>query len=315
MNMNTNDYIDNVAKELNSKASECLNNVSAITKQLNSFIDGNLEISDKGIEERLDYLIANFTITLDLPIPIDLHIIRARKFEEGKDEKPCFEDVSKLSYPPESFAPLGRCNKKGKSIFYACVCVNKSACRNNVAFSEVNALAGERINLLESKSTKIINLRYVGIWNHVVRNVKPYFLHEEQWKAYHDAYTRMEVKFHKDLLGAYYLCDAFFADILRRKGSERLYKVTSTLTAMYLEGTEADGILYKADGILYTSVKSEGSPVVALSTEAVDAKLVHISTESCEVLKDYGYAQYSTKILYKGSIEEGDTNITWYKIK
>lgn len=308
MNMNTNDYIDNVATELNKKALECLNNVSAITKQLNSFIDGNLEISDKGIEERLDDLIGNFTITLDLPMPIDLHIIRARKFEEGKDEKPCFEDVSKLSYPPEGFAPLGRCNKKGKSIFYACVCVGESACRNNVAFSEVNALAGERINLLKSKSTKTINLRYVGIWNHVVRNVKPYFLHELQWEAYLDAYTGMEDKFHKDLLGAYYLCDAFFADILRRKGSERLYKVTSTLTAMYLESAEADGILY-------TSVKSEGSPVVALSTEAVDAKLVHISTESYEVLKDYGYAQYSTKILYKGSIEEGDTNITWYKIK
>lgn len=308
MNMNTNDYIDNVATELNQKALECLNYVSAITKQLNSFIDGNLEISDKGIEERLDDLIGNFTITLDLPIPIDLHIIRARKFEEGKDEKPCFEDVSKLSYPPEDFAPLGRCNKKGKSIFYACVCVDESACRNNVAFSEVNALAGERINLLKSKSTQTINLRYVGIWNHVVRNVKPYFLHEAQWETYHDAYTCMKDKFHKDLLGAYYLCDAFFADILRRKGSERLYKVTSTLTAMYLEGTEADGILY-------TSVKSEGSPVVALSTKAVDTKLVHISTESFEVLKDYGYAQYSTKILYKGSIKEGEKNITWDKIK
>ena len=302
--MKTNEYIDNVAVELNPKALECLNKVSAITKQLNSFIDGNLEISDKGIEERLDYLIASFTITLDLPIPPGLHIIRARKFEEGKDKEPCFEKVSELLYPPADYASLGRCNKKGESIFYACVCIDESACRSNVAFSEVNALEGERINLLKSKFTETINLRYVGIWNHVVRSAKPYFLDDGQWEAYVDVYKRMEDKFHKDLLGAYYLCDAFFADILRRKGSERLYKVTSTLTAMYLESGNADGILY-------TSVKSEGSPVVALSTTAADTKLVHISTESCEVLKDNGYAQYSTKILYTGTIDESNGSINW----
>ena len=304
MDMNTNEYIDNVAAKLNPKALECLNNVSAITKQLNSFIDGNLEISNKGIKERLDYLIGYLTITLDLPIPPGLHIIRARKFEEGKDKEPCFEKVSELLYPPADYASLGRCNKKGESIFYACVCVDESTCRSNVAFSEVNALEGERINLLKSKFTETINLRYVGIWNHVVRIAKPYFLGDYQWKYYIDAYKYMERKFDKDLLGAYYLCDAFFANILRRKGSERLYKVTSRLMAMYLESG-------KADGILYTSVKSEGSPVVALLSKAADAKLVHISTESCEVLKNYGYAQYSTKILYIGTIAESNGCINW----
>ena len=296
-------YIDNVAREFNSTADSRLNEVSTIIKQLNDFIEGKSELSTKGIEERLDELIGYYTITLDLPVPEDLKILRAKKFEEGKDEKPCFSRVDELSYPPSKYVALGRCNKKSESIYYACLYSSESSGNHHVAFSEVNAIKGDRVNVLRSEFNGNVHLRYIGIWNHVFRDIQPNILSLNQWLYYKKVYKYMQNKFDTDLFVSYQICDAFFADILRCKGSKKLYKVTSILSAMFLESG-------KADGILYTSVKSEGSPVVALSTKAVNDKLKHISTESFEIKEDYGYSKFRAKNLYSGTIE-GSGKINW----
>jgi len=305
---NIKEQIEANADFLNPNHNSNLNDVSTFIHQLNNFIDGKLELSVKGIEERLDLLIGYYTLTLDFPQPKGIKILRARKFEEGsRDNNPYFKKVDQLSYPPSKFSSLGRCNKKGESVFYGCLYTDEIKGGINVAFSEINALESERINILKSISTDTINLRYIGIYNHIFRDLKPYFLNDGVWEDLKAVDAYMKKKFEEDIFLAYQLCDAFFADILRRKGSEKLYYVTSVLSAMYLESG-------KADGILYTSVKSEGSPVVALSICAVHSKIKYVKTESFEIVKSYGYAKYRAKKLYDGEIEKS-YNIKWTPVQ
>jgi len=118
------------------------------------------------------------------------------------------------------------------------------------------------------------------------------------------AYKYQEDKFSKNVFLAYVLCDAFLSDILRRKESGNLYKVTSRLFSIYTADPEVDGIIY-------TSVKSEGDPVVALKTESVDTKLRHVSCDSYRILHDYRYAKYEAFHTYCGSIN--NNAIIWVK--
>lgn len=298
-------FIDDKAEDMNPIPQDCLNKASTIVAQLNDFIDIKLELSKEVIEEHLDKLIGYYSITLDLPITVGCKILRARKFEEGKDNEPCFEQVGELLNPPVEDAPLGRCNKQNESVFYGCIYFDEKKGGVDVAFSEVNALKGERVNLLRSQTIKNINLRYIGIWNHIFRDAKPYFLDDSTWEYYKLVDRYMQAKFEEDVFTSMQICDAFFADMLRRKSTARLYKVTSVLASIYLEGKYADGIFY-------TSVKSEGSPVVALKSIDLVDKIKFMSAESYEIQESYGYSKYSANKLYNGSIET-EGKISWSK--
>ena len=298
--------IDDSADKFNAISNHELSKVSTFIKELNGFISGTISLSHNGIEERLDYLIGYFTLTLDIQFSKKSFILRARKFEDGRDKNPCYKTTAELSYPPKNYVKLGRCNKDRESIFYGCLCGNE-ATGTETAFSEVRARQYERINVLRSEATEKLNLRFIGIWDHVLRDSKPYFLSDETWDLYKEVHKYMDNKFSYELFKSFLLCDAFFADIFHRKGTKKLYEVTSILSGMFLEGDKAEG--GKADGILYASVENKGFPVVALSTKAVDDKLKHISAVCYEILGDYGYAQYKVKKLYDGLID-GNT-IKW----
>jgi len=285
------------AKEMNPKALYCCNSVSIIIKQLNDYIDGRNNLNEERIASLLDHLVGYYTITLDIPLDTGLKILRAVKFD-NLDKKPCFSEVSRLSYIPknsEITSSIGRLNKYGKSMFYGCLYFNDDFGGYNVAFSEVNALKNERINILKSKATAEIKVNYVGIYDYIKRESKPYFLSAEMYSYFKDVYEYEEKKFDKYVFVAFQLCDAFFSDILRRKESDRLYIVTSILASHFLEGG-------RVDGLIYTSVKAEGSPVIAINPLSVDRKISHKEAVSFEIQENYGYAMYKANPLYQGVV-------------
>ncbi|MEA1972400.1 MAG: hypothetical protein U9N34_03775 [Candidatus Cloacimonadota bacterium] len=285
------------AKEMNPKALYCCNSVSIITKQLNDYIDGRSNLNEERIACLLDHLVGYYTVTFDIPLDAGLKILRAVKFD-NLDKKPCFSEVSRLSYIPKDSkitSSIGRLNKYGKSIFYGCLYFNDNFGGYNVAFSEVNALKNEKINILKSEATAEIKVNYVGIYDYIKRESKPYFLSEETYLYFKAVYEYEEKMFDKYVFVAFQLCDAFFSDILRRKESDRLYIVTSILASLFLEGD-------KVDGLIYTSVKAEGSPVIAIKPSSVDSKISHKEAISFEIQENYGYAMYKANPLYQGVV-------------
>lgn len=285
------------AEEMNPNALHCCNSVSIITKQLNDYIDGKINLDKERIASLLDHLVGYYTITLDIPLDNGLKILRAVKFN-NLEKKPCFSELSRLSYIPQNskITPsIGRLNKHGKSIFYGCVYFNDNFGGYNVAFSEVNALKNEKINILKSETIAEIKVNYVGIYDYIKRESKPYFLSEEMYSYFKAVYEYEETTFDKYVFVAFQLCDAFFSDILRRKESDRLYLVTSILASHFLEGD-------RVDGLIYTSVKAEGSPVIAIKPASVDSKISHKKAVSFEIQENYGYAMYRANPLYQGVV-------------
>jgi len=285
------------AKEMNPNALHCCNSVSIITKQLNDYIDGIINLNKERIASLLDHLVGYYTITLDIPLDNGLKILRAVKFN-NLEKKPCFSELSRLSYIPQNsnITPfIGRLNKYGKSIFYGCLYFNDNFGGYNVAFSEVNALKNEKINILKSETSAEIKVNYIGIYDYIKRESKPYFLSEEMYSYFKAVYEYEEKMFDKYVFAAFQLCDAFFSDILKRKESDRLYIVTSILASHFLEGD-------RVDGLIYTSVKAEGAPVIAINPLSVDSKISHKKAVSFEIQENYGYAMYKANPLYQGVV-------------
>ena len=291
------ELIDRKASEMNPDALYRCDSVSIIIKQLNDYIDGEINLNKERITFLLDHLVGYYTITLDIPLDAGLKILRAVKFD-NLVEKPCFRKVSRLSYIPKNskiIPSTGRLNKYGESIFYGCVYFDDSFGGYNVTFSEVNALKNEKINILKSETTAEIKVNYVGIYDYIKRESKPYFLSEEMYLYFKAVYEYEEKMFGKYVFVAFQLCDAFFSDILRRKESDRLFIVTSILASHFLAGD-------RVDGLIYTSVKAEGSPVIAIKPLSVDSKISHKEAVSFDIQENYGYAIYKASPLYQGIV-------------
>ncbi len=301
--------IDKKAHEMNSNSLYHLEEISKYIKQLNLYIDGILQLSSSELESKLEYLVGFFTITLEHPIDAGLKFLRAVKYQEEIDTTfPCYEEVSRLSYIPKdsSITPnIGRLNKQGDSIYYGCIFFNDKFGGYNVAFSEVNALEYDRINILKSTTTQGLMLNLIGFMDYIFRESKPYFISDDTYEYYKKMYEYMEAKFDPNLFVAFQLCDAFFADILNSKESGKLYDITSVLASIFLDGE-------RSDGLLYASVQAKGSPVVALKTSAIDNKVKHQSAECFEIIKYYGYAKYHAKQICTGTIEKN--NISWKRV-
>ncbi len=298
-------YIDKVAKEHNNNALKHCNIVSKYVEQLNNYISGDIELSEKRIEILLDELIGYYSITLDTTLAIGTDIVRAVKFEEIDTAKPYYKKVERLSYIPRRLShksKLGRLNRSKEVIFYGCIS-NKNDDGISVALSEVRALENEKINILKSKLTKELKITYIGVFDYYKRDVEPPFNVHPHFKL---AYNYQKEKFDEYLMVANQICDAFFSDILRRKHHDRLYKVTSILSSLFLEGN-------RTDAIFYSSVQAEGSPVLAIKPSAVDEKLEHIEALSMSINKDYGYAIYNASITHIGRVV--GEKIKWKKMR
>ncbi|ADD67345.1 hypothetical protein Dacet_0547 [Denitrovibrio acetiphilus DSM 12809] len=304
LDKNITDLIDIKAKEMNPNAEYCSNEVSTYINQLNSFIDGALYLDSVQIKSLLDRLVGYYTITLEIPIDQGLKIARAVKYDVISD-KPCFENVSRLSYIPKDAGvkpSIGRLNKHGESIYYGCIYFNDTFGGINVVFSEVDAIKSENINVLKSESTEELKVYYIGIYDYIRRDSRPYFLTHETYEYFKSVYEYAESKLDEFVFMAFKLCDAFFSDILRRKKSDKLYIVTSILGALFLESPNIDGLIYN-------SVAVEGSPVIALKPESVDKKIVHKTATAFFIQARYGYGMFKAKRVNQGVVN-GD-KIDW----
>jgi len=298
-------YIKKVAKHHNKDAQIHCNKVSRYVNQLNHHIAGHIELSDKRIEILLDELVGFYTITLDTTLDIGTHIVRARKFEELNSEKPYYTTTEKLSCIPKHLSHLssrGRLNKEGEVIFYGCIS-NKNDEGFNVAFSEVRALEGETLNLLKSKLVKELKVTYIGVFDYYKRGIAPPFKVHPHFRL---AYNYQKKMFDEYLMVAHQICDAFFSDILRRKGNDRLYQVTSVLASLFLEGN-------RIDAIFYASVQAETSPILAIKPSVIGEKLKHIDAVSVFINRNYGYAVYNASITHKGKVI--GEKIIWEKME
>lgn len=276
---------------------------SVYISQLNGHINGTCELTKHEIMSKVDYLAGCMTITLDQPIN-KLEFLRVRLCEAQN-----FTNVDDLSYikkTSSTFPKAGRLNLTGQALFYASVAVKQDDTALRVVLSEAQAKQLDNLNVMRSHqvSGTDLYLRIIGIWDQVRRNEKPYYLSQGTFDYYTEARKYMAKQFSRELLFAYELTDRFFADILSREGNERLYQVTSALSNVFL--TE------KCDGVLYSSVKAKGEPVVALKPQVVDDKLEHQFATEVLIDKSFGYEYYQFRTLAKtSSIGKQSGKLEW----
>ncbi len=276
---------------------------STYIRQLKNHISGTCILPNHEIKTKVDYLAGCLTITLDNPIQ-DLEFLRVRICEGQKFDN--IDDLSYIKQSKETFPKAGRLNQTGQALFYASVAVKQDDTALRVVLSEAQAKELDRLNVLRSHQVtgSDINLQMIGIWDQVKRDEKPYYLNKDTFDYYKMAREYMVQKFDPKLLLAYELTDRFFADILSREGSERLYQVTSSLSNVFLSG--------KSDGVLYSSVQAKGEPVVALTPQTVDDKLAHQFATDVVIDKSFGYEFFQFKTLAKtASIGRKSGKLEW----
>ncbi|MBM7072169.1 hypothetical protein JQC92_09035 [Shewanella sp. 202IG2-18] len=292
--------IDSKAEDLNRQG-DLAGYVASKIDLLNAYIDQQIELSESQIEDMLSELVGFFSTSLHIPLEPGLKILRARAYKTMQLE----QNVSQLSYIAEEYsdkAGIGRLNEQGHPVYYGCIYFSGNG-GVNVAFSESNSKVGDTVNVLRSELSDVINVYYVGIYDHVRRQSKPRFMPEEMFDLFCKVNQYQEKKYTNSVFLAHILCDAFLSDILRRKENGNLYKVTSKLLYIFTEDN-------RTDGIIYTSVKSEGDPVVALKISMVDDKMVHNSCDCYRIEHDYGYALYKAAHTHTGSIQSNNL-VTW----
>ncbi len=255
--------------------------VSNIIKDLNSFIDDKKCFTKMEIKNMLSDLV-QYRVVLDIPLPKDTLLLRGVRIGDAR-KYPENAEVSRISYIPKDKAhkaQLGRCNKVGNPIYYACIA--NSIKNVNVPFSEINTKEQEHINILISKTFKNLNLRFIGLYDYYKRGTTPPFKVHDFFEEVHQYYIDTH---DETLLSAIELCDSFFCDILRRKGHCKLYEVTSILSDLFMDTKEVDGLIYP-------SVETEGSPNIAIRPSSVDEKISHKEVKIFLIQKVYGYSKY-----------------------
>ena len=279
-----------------------LNVVSDIIKQLNKFINEEVELSDKGIDELLGILI-QYRVVLDIPIPVDTMLLRGVKFEDPTKYLDKYTNTSRISYIPKDIsykAKLNRFNKNNQPMYYGNIA--KSILNANVVFSEIEAKENEFINLLISKTSEELKVRYIGLFEYYRRGTQPPF---DVHSFFKDVFYYYQKTHEKELLTAIELCDTFFSDITTREGSERLYVVTATLSNILLEDKQVDGLIYP-------SVVAADELNLVLKPNSVDAKVHHKNVYIKRLSKDYGYSIYYAIDYNDGNVDKNN-DISWKK--
>lgn len=290
-------------KAQNEDPDKTLEYVVEYISQLNKHVSDEITLSSYEIEQKLDYLIGCTTITLDLPLN-NLEFLRARKLEGNSFKH--LDDLSYIKLPSDKFPQIGRLNSLGQPLFYAALKVRKCDKALDVVLSEADARDLDKFTILLSsqKDGTDITLRILGIWNDVRIGIKPFYMDSTVFQYYLATYEKIVSQFPAKLLKAYQLTDRFLADIISRKGSSRLYEITSVASSIMLS---SDNI----DGILYSSVKANGEPVVALTPFTVDNKIEHSRATEVFVEKHLGYEFYNYKTEHIGSITPTSGSIVW----
>jgi hypothetical protein len=306
--------LDQKITELNSRPELQLNRAFSVVRRLEEHLQG-IALRPGQLEHLIDELFF-YVVMLPVPIPLDEKAVftRAVRYEEARGIG--YEQVSRLSYihPKSGVAqPVGRMNKKDRPVFYASK--GEGANALGAVLSEMAARPGEVYNVLFSEtapfeppepppelSPNVLRVMPVGVFDYYRRGLNdPFGLHQD----YRDCYEYFREKTHPAGMLAMQLVDAFLTDILKRKGTELLYSVTSLIPAEIESDT-------RIDGVLYPSVEFEGFPNVALKTAAAELKLKHVRAISLRVIERYGYGIFATETIGVGAVVGG--RIAWGKL-
>ena len=184
--------IDSKLKDISINPLDECKYISSATKDLNCFIEGSLELSHKNIEITLINFI-QYGVYLDIPLEKGTTILRAVRYSGKSINKPYYKKLDRLSYIKKSskvIPSIGRMNKEKTSMYYGCLSTDIKSV--NVAFSEVNTLNYEHINILKSTINKEIKVRYIGILDYYRRGIAPPFkvhpLFKDMWEYYKKTY-------------------------------------------------------------------------------------------------------------------------------
>jgi len=307
------EFIINRTSISQEEAIKELKEVSIIIKQLSNFINRNLELSSNAIEMKIKRLISHFTINLIYELDSNIAFRRARKFEEENSITPyCFNNIQDLSYIPDekkSIIPLGRFNKKEESRFYTTIhYADTKEQFFQTAISEINGDKLDYINILDSIPTKRFNVIYIGIFDYFIRNKEfPKFIKEEE-KVFSDIFNNFKEKCIEnnlpELYKSYILCSSFFSDIIKRKGNDRLYKVTSVIASRLLLSETTDAIVYE-------SVQVTDEPSIVIKTDIVHTNITHKDAYCFKVNENLGYGIYDINLINECEIV--DNKLEWEK--
>lgn len=298
------EVLDSKCAELSTRPALHLERVFSVIRRLEEHFQGNRlseALAAQLIGELTCYVVV---IPVSIPLREKIKFSRAVRYEEPLGVT--YEAVSRLSYIPIGgpvSAKLGRLNKAGESMFYACKDDNANSI--GAVLSEVRAKPGEIFNILISETnppeqtTELADndlvITPLGIFDYYRRGVPdPFGLHAD----HRECYEYLTKHAHPEGMLAMQLADAFIADILKRQEAAGLYTVTSAFS------TEIGGLPI-LDGILYSSTQFDSFPNVALKPSAVDKKLQHKSAMSVRVLERYGYGIFKTEQLARGTIKDG----------
>lgn len=105
---------------------------------------------------------------------------------------------------------------------------------------------------------------------------------------------------------SYILCNAFLADVLKRKGSDRLYDVTSAIAKRLLADENTDAIVYE-------SVQVKDLPALAIKTDIVDNHIEHNQVTSIKIITNLGYGIYYSDEINKAMIVNNENELKWEK--
>ncbi len=280
--------INSKAKDINEKPHRHYKYASKQIKTLDEYIVGQRQLSDMNIENKLLNLLQS-TIFLDIPLPVGTSILRARKYNE-KNNIPCFETASELSYNSDKkLVKLNRMNKKEEPMFYGTL----SKDNNNIGtiFSEINAVVGNTVCVLKSGIAKELLVRPIGIFSYYSNDLEPPI---ELHPIFKEMYQYFKKTFSKKGMEVVNKCDIFFARILKEKGTERLYKVTSILATLCLEGT--------TDGIIYPSVKGKDAPNLVIKPSSIIAKIQYEEVSSFFITEKFENTLYQADNIYQANI-------------
>lgn len=296
---------------LNQDASMHLRTVENIVVNLNKHANNTETLQEEEIDAYVNTLISKYTPLVPIPVSLtsSIPLIRAVRYEE--DSGHGYNNVSRLSYIPNCshvIPRLGRLNKKGNSLFYACLGEHTNSI--DTMLLECRAQDGDIFNVLHcvtntkyldtvQKFPPVLYLVPIGINEYFRRGTSdPFGVNQD----YRDMYNCIHSNASPKISRALHLCDEFFTNILSQSESGNLYEVTSVIAEKCLKNKEIDGVIYP-------STQLSAHPNVAIKTSSVDRKLIYDRASSIRVTKNSFKTNYFIEELSNGVIDSD--NIKW----
>jgi hypothetical protein len=307
------DPIEHLAKTLNTRPSQHLDNVWRIVSALQAHWREETVLEPEKVRSLVGELTC-YTLQMPIPIPLNEKRILARAVRVEPKVGIGYSEVSRLSYIPiegKKVPAIGRMNRVGQSMFYACLGADANSM--GAILSEARACPGEVFNILFSEAVSVeqklhpyddaLHVTPIGMFDYIRRGVPhPFRLHDE----YVNTYNSLRAAICVEGMLALQLTDAFITEALKHKETGQLYSITSEIAADCLTPEVVDGVIYP-------STQFDGFPDVAIKPSSVDRKLKHHSVVSIKVLGSYGFGIFKTQAIGQGLIQ--GEQILWTSIE